>query len=102
MTVNYSHLNSVKPLLPSIIDFYQTNALNISPYRGRVEGKYGAMIQNEGALITVVEGAIALAGFNNIVAAFREHESHKWSSTELRILRLLIGDSFLVQLSPVS
>jgi hypothetical protein len=51
---------------------------------------------NEGILFTLAEIAIALAGFSGIVAAFRISEAKAWSSTERRILWLLISDSFIV------
>lgn len=51
---------------------------------------------NEHVLYTLAEIAIALAGFSGIVAAFRIHEAHTWSSTERRILWLLVSDSFIV------
>jgi hypothetical protein len=51
---------------------------------------------NETILNTLAEVAITLAGFTGVVVAFRLRGAHSWSPTELRILWLLIGDSFLV------
>jgi hypothetical protein len=51
---------------------------------------------NETILNTLAEVAITLAGFSGVVVAFRLRGAHSWSPTELRILWLLIGDSFLV------
>ena len=51
---------------------------------------------NETILNTLAEVAITLAGFSGVVVAFRLRGAHSWSPTELRVLWLLIGDSFLV------
>jgi hypothetical protein len=51
---------------------------------------------NESVLNTLAEVAISLAGFSGVVVVFRLHGVHSWSPTELRVLWLLIGDSFLV------
>jgi hypothetical protein len=51
---------------------------------------------NESVLNTLAEVAITLAGFSGVVVVFRLHGAHSWSPTELRVLWLLIGDSFLV------
>jgi hypothetical protein len=51
---------------------------------------------NESVLNTLAEVAITLAGFSGVVVVFRLHGAHLWSPTELRVLWLLIGDSFLV------
>jgi hypothetical protein len=51
---------------------------------------------NETVLNTLAEVAITLAGFSGVVVAFRLRGAQSWSPTELRILWLLIGDSFLV------
>jgi hypothetical protein len=51
---------------------------------------------NETVLNTLAEVAIALAGFSSVVVAFRLRGAHSWSPTELRVLWLLIGDSFFV------
>jgi hypothetical protein len=53
---------------------------------------------NETILNTLAEVAITLAGFSGVVVAFRLRGAHSWSPTELRVLWLLIGDSFLVLL----
>src|SRR5687768_14136854 len=51
---------------------------------------------NETILNTLAEVAITLAGFSGVVVVFRLHGAYLWSPTELRVLWLLIGDSFLV------
>jgi hypothetical protein len=51
---------------------------------------------NETVLNTLAEVAITLAGFSGVVVAFRLRGAHSWTPTELRVLWLLIGDSFLV------
>jgi hypothetical protein len=51
---------------------------------------------NETVLNTLAEVAVTLAGFSGVVVAFRLRGAHSWSPTELRVLWLLIGDSFLV------
>jgi hypothetical protein len=51
---------------------------------------------NATVLNTLAEVAITLAGFSGVVVAFRLRGAHSWSPTELRVLWLLIGDSFLV------
>jgi hypothetical protein len=52
---------------------------------------------NESVLHTLASISIALAGFSGLVAASElARGAHKWQATELRILWLLIGDSFLV------
>lgn len=51
---------------------------------------------NESVLYTIAEVSIALAGFSGLVVVFRVRGPHTWSSTELRVLWFLIGDSFLV------
>lgn len=51
---------------------------------------------NESVLYTLAQVAVALAGFSGVVVAFRVQGAHTWSPTELRVLWLLIGDSFLV------
>lgn len=53
---------------------------------------------NESVLYTLAEVAVTLAGFSGVVVAFRLRGIHAWSPTELRVLWLLIGDSFLVLL----
>lgn len=47
-------------------------------------------------LYTLAQVAIALAGFSGVVVAFRVQGAHAWSPTELRVLWLLLGGSFLV------
>jgi hypothetical protein len=51
---------------------------------------------NESVLNMLAEVAITLAGFSGVVVVFRLHGAQSWSPTELRVLWLLIGDSFLV------
>ncbi len=51
---------------------------------------------NEQSLDTLANVAITLATFSGVVVAFRVRGAHTWSPTELRVLWLLIGDSFLV------
>jgi hypothetical protein len=51
---------------------------------------------NETVLNTLAEVAITLAGFSGVAVAFRLRGAHSWTPTELRVLWLLIGDSFLV------
>lgn len=51
---------------------------------------------NESVLYTLAEVAVTLAGFSGVVVVFRLRGAQAWSPTELRILWLLIGDSFLV------
>jgi hypothetical protein len=51
---------------------------------------------NETVLKTLAEVAITLAEFSGVVVAFRLRGAHSWTPTELRVLWLLIGDSFLV------
>ena len=51
---------------------------------------------NEQSLDTLANVAITLAAFSGVVVAFRVRGAHTWSPTELRVLWLLIGDSFLV------
>ncbi len=51
---------------------------------------------NEQILDTLANVAITLAAFSGVVVAFRVRGAHTWSPTELRVLWLLIGDSFLV------
>jgi hypothetical protein len=51
---------------------------------------------NETVLNTLAEVAITLAGFSGVAVVFRLRGAHSWSPTELRVLWLLIGDSFLV------
>ena len=51
---------------------------------------------NETIHNTLAEVAITLAGFSGVVVAFRLRGAQSWSPTELRVLWLLIGDSFLV------
>src|SRR5262245_22554638 len=53
---------------------------------------------NESVLYTLAEVSVTLAGFSGVVVAFRVSGIHAWSPTELRVLWLLIGDSFLVLL----
>jgi hypothetical protein len=53
---------------------------------------------NESVLYTLAEVAITLAGFSGVVVVFRLRGAQAWSPTELQILWLLIGDSFLVLL----
>jgi hypothetical protein len=50
---------------------------------------------NESVLYTIAEVSITLAGFSGVVVAFRLRGLDSWSPTELRVLWLLIGDSFL-------
>jgi hypothetical protein len=51
---------------------------------------------NESILYTLAEVSVSLAGFSGVVVAFRLRGIQGWSSTELRVLWLLIGDSFLI------
>lgn len=51
---------------------------------------------NEAVLYTLAQVAVTLAGFSGLVVVFRMAGAHRWSSTELRYLWFLIGDSFLV------
>lgn len=51
---------------------------------------------NEPALFILAEVAITLAGFSGVVVAFRLRGARAWSPYELRILWLLLTDSFLV------
>ena len=51
---------------------------------------------NETVLNTLAEVAITFAGFSGVVVAFRLRGAHSWTPKELRVLWLLIGDSFLV------
>ena len=51
---------------------------------------------NESVLYTLAEVSVTLAGFSGVVVVFRLRGIHAWSPTELRVLWLLIGDSFLV------
>jgi hypothetical protein len=53
---------------------------------------------NEGVLYALAEVAVALAGFSGLVVVFRFQGVRRWSPMELRMLWLLIGDSFLVLL----
>lgn len=53
---------------------------------------------NESILYTLAEVSVTLAGFSGVVVAFRLQGIQGWSYTELRVLWLLIGDSFLVLL----
>lgn len=50
----------------------------------------------ESVLYTLAQVAITLAGFSGVVVAFQVQGAQTWSPTELRVLWLLIGDSFLV------
>jgi hypothetical protein len=50
---------------------------------------------NKAVLYTLSEVAITLAGFSEVVVAFRIG-AHTWSAIQIRLLWLLIGDSFLV------
>ena len=51
---------------------------------------------NEYVLYTFAQVATTLAGFSGLVVVFRARGTQGWSSTELRILWFLLGDSFLV------
>lgn len=51
---------------------------------------------NESILYTLAEVAVTLAGFSGLVVVFRVRGAEAWSTTELRILWFLIGDSLLV------
>jgi hypothetical protein len=51
---------------------------------------------NGPVLNTLAEVAITLAGFSGVAVVFRLRGAQSWSPTELRVLWLLIGDSFLV------
>jgi hypothetical protein len=51
---------------------------------------------HEQSLDTLANVAITLAAFSGVVVAFRVRGARTWSSTELRVLWFLIGDSFLV------
>ena len=51
---------------------------------------------NEQSLDTLANVAITLAAFSGVVVAFRMRGARTWSPTELRVLWLLVGDSFLV------
>lgn len=53
---------------------------------------------NESILFTLAEVSVTLAGISGVVVVFRLRGIHAWSPTELRVLWLLIGDSFLVLL----
>ena len=60
---------------------------------------------NEAILYTLAELGIALAGFTGVVIALLPPGARNWTSTELRFLWFLLGDSFLVvffSLLPVS
>ena len=48
------------------------------------------------SLDTLANVAITLAAFSGMVVAFRSRGARSWSTTELRVLWFLIGDSFLV------
>jgi hypothetical protein len=52
---------------------------------------------NEAILYTIAELGIALAGFSGVVIALLPG-ARNWTATELRLLLLLLGDSFLVVL----
>jgi hypothetical protein len=59
---------------------------------------------NEEILYTIAELGIALAGFSGVVIALLPG-ARNWTTTELRLFLLLLGDSFLVvlySLLPVS
>ena len=51
---------------------------------------------NVQSLDTLANVAITLAAFSGVVVAFRMRGARTWSPTELRVLWLLVGDSFLV------
>lgn len=51
---------------------------------------------NESILQTLAKVAITLAGFSGLVVTLRFRGTQAWSATELRLLWLMIGDSFLV------
>jgi hypothetical protein len=53
---------------------------------------------NESILYILAEVSVSLAGFSGVVVAFRLRGIQGWSPTELRVLWLLIGDSFLILL----
>jgi hypothetical protein len=63
--------------------------------RVRVKWCHG---MNESILYTLAEVSVSLAGFSGVVVAFRLRGIQGWSPTELRVLWLLIGDSFLILL----
>lgn len=51
---------------------------------------------NEDVLYTLAKVAATLAGFSGVVVGLRLRGAPGWSSTELRVLWLLVGDSFAV------
>jgi hypothetical protein len=51
---------------------------------------------NESMLFTLANIGIVIAGFSGVVAAFHLPETRTWSTTEIRVLWLLLGDSLLV------
>jgi hypothetical protein len=51
---------------------------------------------NEYVLYALAQVAITFAGFSGVVVAFRLRGAEAWSPKELRILWLLLGDTFLV------
>ena len=51
---------------------------------------------NEDVLYTLAKVAVTLGGFSGVVVGLRLRGESGWSATELRVLWLLIGDSFLV------
>lgn len=51
---------------------------------------------NEQVLDTFANVSMTLAGFSGVAVLFRLRGAHSWSPTELRVLWLLIGDSFLI------
>jgi hypothetical protein len=53
---------------------------------------------NEPALFILAEVSVTLAAFSGVVVAFRLRGAQAWSPYELRILWLLLTDSFLVML----
>lgn len=51
---------------------------------------------NQDVLYTLAKVAVTLAGFSGVVVGLRLRGAPAWSATELRVLWLLVCDSFLV------
>ncbi|TKR29246.1 hypothetical protein FCE95_13860 [Luteimonas gilva] len=54
------------------------------------------MGMNQDVLYTLAKVAVTLAGFSGVVVGLRLRGAPGWSATELRVLWLLVCDSFLV------
>ena len=50
---------------------------------------------NEDILYTLAGVAVTIAGFSGVVVVLPLRDSPNWSPTEIRMLRLLIADSFV-------